>query len=82
MINTIHKDDLNNWSWSDGETLWHEDGSSREILTSDVIFTAGKYVGYKLSEVTDSWYLKFISDKNQKDHFISVMFGRRLKELQ
>lgn len=82
MITTINKDDVTNWCWSDGDTLFSEDGESRPVLTSDIIFVAGKYVGYKLSELSDTWYLKFIQQKNPENYFISIMFGRRLKELE
>lgn len=79
MITTFDND--NTWFWSDGETLWGEDGTKRKVTTADIIFTTGKYVNNKLSEVSDSWYLKFIMDKNPTDHFIKKMFTLRLGEL-
>lgn len=80
MITTVDKNET--WFWSDGDTIYGEDGSRRPILTSDIVFTAGKYQGRLLSEITDSWYLKFIKDKNKDDYFIKVMFDKRLGELK
>ena len=80
MITTVDKDDC--WFWSDGDSLYGEDGSRRPLKTSDIIFVAGKYAGRLLSEVTDSWYLKFIKDKNKDDYFIKAMFDKRLGEIK
>lgn len=79
MITTVDRNDC--WFWSDGDMIYGEDGTRREVKTSDIVFTTGKYVGSKLSEVTDSWYLKFIRDKNKDDYFIKKMFTLRLGEL-
>ena len=68
--------------WENDEIVYDESGMRKKIDMSDFIFTAGKYKGHLLSEVSDSWYLKFIKEKNPDDHLISIMFGRRLKELQ
>lgn len=76
------KNDWANYNWDTNE-IWFEESNTRKQLTmADIVFTHGKYVGYKLSEVTDTWYLKFIKEKNPDDYFISVMFGRRLEELK
>lgn len=76
----LGKDDWAHIDWEKGE-LWFEESDTRKpFTTSDIIMTRGKYAGYKLSEVTDSWYLKFIRDKNPDDYFISYAFNKRLKE--
>lgn len=79
MITTIDNGAF--WSWSDAQTIWFENGVKRQIETSDVIFTHGKFDGYKLSEVTDTWYLRFIKEKNSDDYFIKTLFEKRLGEL-
>lgn len=83
MINTIDRG--NDWAtidWDKDEIVYDESGERVPLTCSQVIFTHGKYQGYKLSEVTDTWYLKFIKEKNPDDYFISLMFGRRLEELK
>ena len=80
MITTIDGGDF--WSWSDAHTLWKEDGTKRPLLCSDIVFTAGKYKDSRLDEISDSWYLKFIKEKNSDDYFIKTVFEMRLKELE
>lgn len=80
MITTIDEEDC--WFWCDGDFIYNEKGLRREVKTSDIIFTHGKYVGSRLDEVSDSWYLKFIKEKNKDDYFISKLFEKRLGELQ
>lgn len=83
MITLIDKSDRD-WAmidWDTDEIVYDESGERKPLTTADCIFTHDKYKGYKLSEVSDSWYLKFIMEKNPQDAFISLMFGRRLKEL-
>ena len=80
MITTIDEGDC--WFWSDGDMIYNEKGLRREVHTSDIIFTAGKYKGSRLDEVSDSWYLKFIKEKNADDYFIKKLFEKRLGELQ
>lgn len=75
------KDDWAHIDWDKGEIWFEESDTRKPFTTSDVIMKRGKYAGYKLSEVTDSWYLKFIRDKNPDDYFISYAFNKRLKEL-
>ena len=76
---------LNDWAhidWDNNE-LWFEESNVRKpFTTSHCLMDRGKYEGYKLSEVTDTWYLKFIRDKNPDDALIRLMFGRRLKEIE
>lgn len=80
MITTI--DDNETWFWSDAEMLYGEDGTRRPVKTSDIVFTHGKYKDSRLDEVTDSWYLKFIRDKNTDDYFIMTLLNLRLSELE
>lgn len=68
--------------WETNEVVYDESQIRKPLTTSDCMFVAGKYSGSLLSEIADTWYLKFIRDKNQNDYFINVMFGRRLKELE
>ena len=75
----------NDWAhilW-DTDELWFEESETKKpFTTSDVLLLRGKYAGYKLSEVTDSWYLKFIRDKNLDDGLIVHTFNKRLGELK
>lgn len=80
MITTVDANDC--WFWSDGDMLYGENGTRREVKTSDIMVVAGKYAGSLLSEVSDSWYLKFIRDKNPDDYFIKKMFDKRIEELK
>lgn len=57
-----------------------EDGEDRKAECSDVQFTVGKYKGQKLSDISDSGYLKFFLGKD--DPLLDLMFGRRIQELQ
>ena len=79
MITTI--DEKDSWFWSDGESLYNDKGLRRPVQTSDIIFTHGKYAGSRLDEVSDTWYLKFIREKNPDDYFIKTLFTKRLGEL-
>lgn len=75
----------NDWSHIDWEKeeIWFEESDIRRPLTCDDIkFTHGKYAGYKLSEVSDTWYLEFIKNKNLDDYLIKLTFEKRLGELQ
>jgi hypothetical protein len=75
-------DDWAHVDW-DKETIWFEESDVTKPLTcSDIVFTRGKYEGSKLSEVSDSWYLKFIRDKNPEDYLIVSAFNKRLEELE
>jgi len=83
MISTIDRGD--DWATIDfetEETVYDESGERRPFKTSDIIFTRGKYEGSLLSEVSDSWYLKFIREKNPDDYFIRFAFNTRLSELE
>lgn len=74
----------NDWAridWETEEIFYDESGGRIPFSTKEVVFTHGKYVGYKLSEVSDSWYLKFIRDKNADDGLIQLAFNKRLGEL-
>ena len=63
--------------------IWYEESDTTIPLTTrQVIFDRGKYEGSLLSEVSDSWYLKFIMEKNPDDGFIKLMFQKRLEELK
>lgn len=86
MISTIDRGpDGRDWACIDfdkDEIVYDESGERKPFATSDIIFTRGKYAGYKLSEVSDSWYLKFIMEKNPDDYLISYCFTKRLAELK
>lgn len=74
----------NDWAlidWDTDEIYYDESGGRIPFSTKQVIFTRGKYEGSLLSEISDTWYLKFIRDKNQDDYLISYCFGKRLGEL-
>lgn len=74
----------NDWGiidWDTEEITYDESGGRIPFSTKQVIFTRGKYAGSLLSEVSDSWYLKFIKDKNPDDYLINYTFGKRLGEL-
>lgn len=75
-------DDWAHVDW-DKETIWFEESdTSKPLTTADINIKRGKYAGYKLSEVSDSWYLKFIRDKNPDDYLIRYAFNKRLGELK
>lgn len=75
------RDDWAHVDWDKGE-IWFEESDTRKPLTTeDILVKRGKYEGYNLSEVTDSWYLKVIRDKNPDDYFIRQAFEKRLGEL-
>lgn len=77
----LGKDDWAVIDWDTEEIVYDESGGRIPFSTREVVFTHGKYDGYKLSEVSDSWYLKFIRDKNADDGFIQLAFNKRLGEL-
>lgn len=77
----LGKNDWGTIDWANGEIKYDESGTTKPFLTSDIIFTRGKYAGLLLSEVTDTWYLKFISEKNSDDYLITYSFKIRLGEL-
>lgn len=63
--------------------IWYEESkTTNPLTTSQVIFNRGKYEGSLLSEVSDTWYLKFMMEKNPDDEFTNLMFTKRLKELK
>lgn len=67
----------------ENETIWFEESDTTKPLTcSDIIITRGKYADSYLSELTDSWYLKFIRDKNRDNYLITWAFNKRLGELE
>lgn len=86
MITTIDRGkDGNDWAMIDYETdeiVYDESGVRKPLTTSDIMVQRGKYAGYKLSEVNNSGYLKFIMKNNPEDEFIKDMFTRRLGELE
>lgn len=76
------KDDWPHVDWEKDTIFFEESDITRKFMCSDIVFTHGKYAGYKLSEVDNTWYLKFIRDKNPDDYFIKSAFNKRLKELE
>lgn len=75
----------NDWGHLDlvKEEIWHEESNTTVALTtSQIMVTRGKYGGSLLSEVSDSWYLKTIMQKNPDEGFINLMFAKRLAELK
>jgi hypothetical protein len=83
MISLIDKgDDWATIDWDTEEIVYDESGKRKPFSTADVIFERGKYAGNKLNEVSDTWYLKFIRDKNADDYFITFAFNKRLGELE
>lgn len=85
MINIIDgplgKDDWALIDWDTEEIVYDESGGRKPFSTKEVMLTRGKYEGSLLSEVTDTWYLKFIRDKNLEDGLIKFAFNKRLGEL-
>ena len=75
------RDKGKHWCATDGHILKCEDGSVRALTTNDVMFTHGKYEGEPLSEVSNSWYLKMMMERNEEDYLMQTMIGERLKEL-
>lgn len=76
------KDDWAHVNWEE-ETIWFEESDTTIPLEcSAVVITRGKYAGSYLSELSDSWYLQFIRDKNPDDFLITFMFDKRLGELK
>ncbi len=76
---------VNDWAHIDWEkkTIWFEESDTIVPLsTAHFTFAVGKYQGYKLSEVSDSWYLTFIRDKNPNDVLVQYAFSQRLGELK
>lgn len=76
------RDDWGLIDWDTDEVYWDETGGRRPLSCSDIVFTRGKYANSLLSEISDTWYLKFIRDKNPDDYFITYAFDKRLKELK
>jgi hypothetical protein len=75
-------DDWAHIDW-EKETIWYEESdTTKKLTTKDFIFKRGKYAQSLLSEITDTWYLKFIRDKNPDDYLIEFMFNKRLGELK
>jgi len=77
----LGKDDWAIIDWDTEEITYDESQSRVPFGTNQVMFTRGKYAGSLLSEVSDSWDLKFIRDKNQDDYMIVYCFNKRLGEL-
>lgn len=83
MISTIDRGD--DWAIIDFDTdeiVYDESGDRKPFSTADIMIDRGQYEGYKLSEVNDTWYLKFVRDKNPDDYLIRYAFNKRLGELQ
>jgi hypothetical protein len=78
----LGRDDWAHIDWEKNEVWFEESDVRRPLSCSDIVFTRGKYAGSKLSEVSDSWYLTFIRDKNSNDYFIKTTFEKRLLELK
>ena len=79
--------DWGNFRYEEGTTkiieVWYEESNTTvPFTTSRVMMTRGKYAGSLLSEVSDTWYLKFIMEKNPDDGFIKEAFTKRLEELK
>lgn len=75
-------DDWAHVDW-DKETIWFEESdTTKQFSTADVVIKRGKYAGSLLSELSDTWYLKFIMEKNPEDYLIQWCFSKRLKELE
>lgn len=78
----LGKDDWATIDWDTEEIVYDESGGRIPFSTRQVLFTRGKYEGQLLGEVTDTWYLKFIRDKNLDDYLITFTFNKRLGELK
>lgn len=83
MISSIDKGD--NWAMVDydnEEIVWDKTMEREPITCSHFRFDHGKYKGYKVSEVDDTWYLDFIMKKNPDNALITLILGKRLGELK
>ncbi len=76
------KDDWAIADWEKETITYDESNITKPITCSDIVFTRGKYAGSFLNEIDNTWYLKFIRDKNPDDYFISYAFNKRIKELE
>jgi hypothetical protein len=83
------KDDPNdpdNWSTPspDLKFIKFEDGTTRELKTSDLELQIGKHKGQALSEISDNWYLNFLKklSTEKDDKFLAHCVDMRLNELR
>ena len=76
------KNDWGSIDWENDDIFWDETTDRRKFQCSDIVFTRGKHQGQLLSEIDDTFYLKFVLDKNPEDYLINYTFKKRLKELK
>ena len=75
-------DDWAHVNYEEGTIWFEESDTTKKLTTADFMFKRGKYENSLLSEVGDTWYLKFIRDKNPDDYLIEFMFNKRIDELK
>lgn len=79
------KDNGDDWATvsHDLSEILFESGERRELRSSDLELTAGKYKGQLLSEISDIWYLNFLKkiSTEKKDIFLAKCVEMRLNEL-
>lgn len=81
---TIADESEKNWCWPDMDDesmICCEDGTTKPLTMDDVLCTRGKFDGYKLSEISDTGYLKWLLNTMTDDHFIQLVCKIRLEQL-
>jgi len=83
---TLKDKDNGAWGGMDLERngwILYEDGTTKKIETSDVIFDHGQHAGKLLSEVSDFRYLNWMKKQgvDKKDYFLENCAKLRLLEL-
>ena len=76
------EDDWGCIDWDKEEIYYDLSGGRKPLTCNEVMITRGKYANSLMSEVDDTWYLKFIRDKNLDDGLIQLVFNKRIKELE
>jgi uncharacterized protein (DUF3820 family) len=59
MLYLKDKGDVWSITSDDGKFVLFEDGTEKELQTSDLVVAIGKYKGMNLSDVSDRWYLEW-----------------------
>lgn len=59
-----------------------DDDTSHQFTTGALVCTRGKYEGYKLDEISDQPYLKWVQEANKDDGFLQEVCELRIQELK